>query len=112
MTMLTMHKPDELEPPAKKRDWTEMLMHGLIAVVISLGINVGSALWYFGSMNTRQLNSEERIKVLESTYVTRNDQASRDALAVIQRQEQELRLNRMDDKLDRLIEMELKRTSK
>lgn len=95
----------EDEEPKKKRDWLPVLL----PVFVSLLFNVIAAASFFGAMNSRVTNLEDRQKIIEASRVTMDDLKSREALRVIEKQELDIRLNRMDDKLDRLVEMELAR---
>lgn len=86
----------------RQRDWISVFGPTVLAVCVSLGIQLSATAWYFGSLNTRVTNIEarERQFELDSRQLSKDDNTVRDS----QQQELNLRLNRMDDKLDRLIE--------
>jgi hypothetical protein len=69
-----------------------------------LGTTAGGAAWYFGNVNSRINSQEDRLKILESTAVTQRDIEQRDEASKLFQQELNLRLNRMDDKLDLVLE--------
>lgn len=93
----------------KRRDWVSLLVPSLLAVVFSLAIQAVGVAWYFGGLNNRVTSVEEHQKLIDATRVTQEDLKSRDATLTIEKQELDIRLNRMDDKLDRLMELEVQR---
>ena len=92
-----------------RRDWVSILAPTILAVIISLAIQAGSAAWFFGAMNNRLSTLEQQQKIEDAQRVTQDDLKTRDAQRVIEKQELDIRLNRMDDKLDRLVELEMSR---
>jgi hypothetical protein len=92
------------EATAGKRDWIALLLPTVIAIFVSLAIQIAGVAWYFGNINSRLGSAEDRIKVLESTGVTQRDITQRDTQVQVNQQELNIRLNRMDDKLDQVLE--------
>lgn len=88
----------------KKRDWVSMLAPTILGLAVSLSASLGSAAWYFGEVNTRLTAVEESQRNFASDRVTQRDLQQRDAAFQTYRQELDMRLNRMDDKLDKLLE--------
>lgn len=88
----------------KKRDWVSILGPTLLAVIVSVAIQAGAAAWYFGAMNQRLSSVEERQKAYDTDHVSRKELEQRDASGDIYRQELNIHLNRLDDKLDRILE--------
>ena len=87
-----------------KRDWVAMLGPTALAVAGSLAIQIAGIAWYFGNINSRLNSAEDTIKELKSTAVTQHDITVRDTQMQVDQQELNLRLNRMDDKLDQVLE--------
>jgi hypothetical protein len=87
----------------KKKDWTSILAPTFLGIIISCGVNAGGAAWYFGSLNQR-VAALEKLHDRDTQMATRNDLSDRDVEYRIYKQEMDLRLNRMDDKLDRILE--------
>lgn len=88
----------------KKRDWVSLLAPSLVAVAFSLAINIGTTAWYFGSLNQRMNSAESEIKLLKATEATRQDLQDAQSVNSVYRQELDTRLDRMEDKMDRVIE--------
>lgn len=87
-----------------KRDWVTILGPTILGLAVSLATTAGGAAWYFGNINSRMGSAEDRLKILETNAVSQRDLAQRDQDRINQQQELDLRLNRMDDKLDRVLE--------
>lgn len=87
-----------------KRDWVGLLLPTVFAIVASLAIQTASIAWYFGNINSRLNSAEDTIRELKATAVTQRDITERDTQAQINQQEVNSHLNRMDDKLDQVLE--------
>lgn len=87
-----------------KRDWIGLLLPTFFAIVASLAIQTASVAWYFGNINSRLNSAEDSIKELKTNGVTQHDIAIRDTQQQVEQQEMNLHLNRMDDKLDQVLE--------
>lgn len=87
-----------------KRDWVSILGPTVLGLAVSLATTAGGAAWYFGNINSRMGSAEDRIKLLETTAVTQRDLTQRDQQSQVFQQELNIRLNRMDDKLDLVLE--------
>lgn len=87
-----------------KRDWVSILGPTALGLVVSLATTAGGAAWYFGNVNSRLNSLEDRVKVQETTSVTQRDLSQRDQQTSLYQQELNIRLNRMDDKLDLVLE--------
>jgi uncharacterized coiled-coil protein SlyX len=88
----------------RKRDWISILGPTALGLIVSLATTAGGAAWYFGNVNSRLNALEDRVKVQENTTVTQRDLTQRDTQQQLFQQELNLRLNRMDDKLDQVLE--------
>lgn len=87
-----------------KRDWVTILGPTALGLAVSLATTAGGAAWYFGNVNSRLNSLEDRVKVQESSAVTQRDMEQRDEATKLFQQELNIRLNRMDDKLDLVLE--------
>lgn len=87
-----------------KRDWVTILGPTALGLAVSLVTTAGGAAWYFGNVNSRLNTLEDRVKVQENTTVTQRDLSNRDEASRLFQQELNIRLNRMDDKLDLVLE--------
>lgn len=92
------------EPIEAKRDWIALLLPTVFAIVASLAIQTASIAWYFGNVNSRLNSAEDSIKELKTNAVTQHDITLRDTQTQIYQQEVNTHLNRMDDKLDLVLE--------
>ena len=93
----------------QKRDWVALLLPTVFAIVASLAIQTASIAWYFGNVNSRLNSAEDSIKELKATTVTQRDLTQRDQQMQINQQEVNTHLNRIDDKLDLVLENQGKR---
>ena len=93
---------EQVAKEQQKRDWLSILGPTVLAIVISLAVQCVTVAWYFGTLNNRVSQVEDRLKADEKE----NNDGLKDVNAdrAIQNQLIDLRLNRMDDKLDRLLE--------
>lgn len=93
---------EQVAKEQQKRDWLSILGPTVLAIVISLAVQCVTVAWYFGTLNNRVSQVEDRLKADEKE----NKDGIKDVNAdrAIQNQLIDLRLNRMDDKLDRLLE--------
>lgn len=91
-----------MEGTPAKRDWVTVL--AVIGLLISVATTAGGFVFYFGNLNSRVSSLEDRVKVQENTTVTQRDLAQRDENTRLFQQELNIRLNRMDDKLDLVLE--------
>lgn len=98
---------NEARDEQKRRDWITILGPTILAIAVSLAIQAGSALWWSSAITTRLANIEERQKEDEAS--TKSQLQSRDATLMLDKQELDIRLNRMDDKLDRIMEYQAHR---
>ena len=93
---------EQVAKEQQKRDWLSILGPTVLAIVISLAVQCVTVAWYFGTLNNRVSQVEDRLKADEKE----NKDGIKDVNAdrAIKNQLIDLRLNRMDDKLDRLLE--------
>ena len=92
------------EEQTSRRDWFGILAPTALGLAVSLATTAGGAAWYFGNVNSRMNGLEDRVKILETSGVSQRDLAQRDQQSQLYEQELNIRLNRMDDKLDLVLE--------
>lgn len=95
----------------QNRDWVSLLAPTLLAVVVTLAIQIGGYIWFMATLQTRVNNVELRVKVNEDTlqkmpadYVPRAEHVRADQLTKEQREEEQRRLDRLETKIDLLLE--------
>ena len=96
-----------------KRDWVGLLAPTLLAVVVTLAIQVGGYVWFMATMQTRLANVELRVKVDEDViqnlpiaYVPRAEHVRQDTITAQQRNEDVQQRDRLEGKVDLLLERE------
>jgi hypothetical protein len=94
----------------RDRDWIALLAPTLLAVFVTLALQVGAYLWFMGSMQSRLANAELRIKVVEDVnanldkvYVSQDEQTRQNVLLTEQREDEKRRLDRIENKLDQAL---------
>jgi hypothetical protein len=100
-----------VEPVKKARDWVQILAPTLLAVAVSLAINIGGYIWFMASlqmrvtnMEMRQKEQDVRISALPHDYVPRVEAQRTEEASKEQRVDDRARLDRIEAKVDLLLE--------
>lgn len=97
---------DTIQAGNKKAIWGP----AMLATCVTLFIQACFALIWLGAINSRIASLEKQQDALISDHVSRDDLKARDAQETLERQELTIHLNRLDDKLDRVLENQSDKT--